>query len=94
MNLSISEVRATLPSVIDQVVAGDEVVVTRHGTPVAVIVRPDRVRPGKGVVAVDQAQTLGTLLAEGAKQSLDDVAITSEAAEALLAFVRSGRETR
>ncbi|MCA1671010.1 MAG: type II toxin-antitoxin system Phd/YefM family antitoxin, partial [Actinobacteria bacterium] len=42
--LSVSEARATLPEVLDRVADGDEITITRHGQPVAVLVRPDAVR--------------------------------------------------
>ena len=39
-----TEARASLPEILDLVEAGDEVMLTRHGKPVAVIVRPDALR--------------------------------------------------
>jgi antitoxin (DNA-binding transcriptional repressor) of toxin-antitoxin stability system len=42
--ISISQARAELPRIIDRVDAGEEVTITRHGTAVAVIVRPDLLR--------------------------------------------------
>lgn len=44
MEVSFTEVRADLAKVLDRVSAGDEVTITRHGRPVAVLVRPDRLR--------------------------------------------------
>ncbi|MBO0805924.1 MAG: type II toxin-antitoxin system Phd/YefM family antitoxin [Nocardiopsaceae bacterium] len=43
--LTMTEARATLPRVLDRVAAGEEVTITRRGKPVAVVMRPDIVRP-------------------------------------------------
>jgi prevent-host-death family protein len=42
--VSVSEARANLPALLDEVVEGEEVTITRHGTPIAVLVRPRRLR--------------------------------------------------
>ena len=42
--LAISEARTTLPTLVDRVQQGEEVTITRHGEPVAVLVRPDALR--------------------------------------------------
>jgi len=39
--MTISEARAALPEVLDRVAGGEEVTITRHGRPVAVVIRPD-----------------------------------------------------
>ena len=39
--MTISEARAELPDVVSRVAAGEEVTLTRHGRPAAVLVRPD-----------------------------------------------------
>jgi len=39
--ISASEARAALPEILDRVLAGEEVTITRHGQAVAVVVRPD-----------------------------------------------------
>jgi nucleotide-binding universal stress UspA family protein len=46
--LTISEARAALPEVVTRAAEGEEITITRHGAPVAVMVRPDIVwaRPG------------------------------------------------
>ena len=43
-SMSVTEARAALPDVPDRVIAGEEVTITRHGQPVAVIVRPETMR--------------------------------------------------
>jgi prevent-host-death family protein len=42
--VSVSEARANLPALLDEVTEGEEVTITRHGKPVAVLVRPRRLR--------------------------------------------------
>src|SRR3954466_843032 len=42
--VSVSEARAALPALLDEVAQGEEVTITRHGRPVAVLVRPRRLR--------------------------------------------------
>lgn len=39
--MTISEARAALPEVVSRVTEGEEVTITRHGRPAAVVVRPD-----------------------------------------------------
>ena len=39
--MTISEARAALPEVLNRVAEGEEITITRHGRPVAVVVRPD-----------------------------------------------------
>jgi antitoxin (DNA-binding transcriptional repressor) of toxin-antitoxin stability system len=39
--MTLSEARAALPDVLTRVAQGEEITITRHGRPVAVVVRPD-----------------------------------------------------
>ena len=39
--MTISEARAALPEVLNRVAEGEEVTITRHGRPIAVVIRPD-----------------------------------------------------
>ena len=43
-SMSASEARAALPELLNRVEGGEEVTITRHGHPVAVLVRPDSLR--------------------------------------------------
>ena len=64
--MTISEARAALPEVLNRVAEGEEVTITRHGRPVAVVVRPDIVwhqtGPGK-------TETLVAALRESARRN-------------------------
>ena len=46
--MTVSEARAALPEVLNQVEDGEEITITRHGRPVAVIVRPEITLPAPG----------------------------------------------
>jgi antitoxin (DNA-binding transcriptional repressor) of toxin-antitoxin stability system len=46
--LTISEARAALPEIVTRAAEGEEITITRHGAPVAVMVRPDIVWTGSG----------------------------------------------
>jgi antitoxin (DNA-binding transcriptional repressor) of toxin-antitoxin stability system len=39
--MTISEARAALPEVVNRAAEGEEITITRHGQPAAVVVRPD-----------------------------------------------------
>lgn len=93
--MTASQARAALPEILDRVLAGEEVTITRHGEPVAIVVRPDAVRVRRADDALAQAERLRALLAEGRASRLDDVpTLTSHRADALVADVRAARATR
>lgn len=94
-NVSVSEARAILPELLDRVLAGEEVTLTRHGRAVAVMVRPDalRARRADGVLAA--AVRLQDVL--DSRRSVPLAAtptMSAERAEALLADVRESRSGR
>lgn len=43
-SVTITQARATLPDLIERVLAGEEVTLTRHGVPVVVMVHPNALR--------------------------------------------------
>jgi antitoxin (DNA-binding transcriptional repressor) of toxin-antitoxin stability system len=93
--MTASQARAALPEILDRVLAGEEVTITRHGEPVAIVVRPDAVRARRADDALAQAERLRALLAEGRASRLDDVAtLTTHRADALVADVRAARAAR
>jgi antitoxin (DNA-binding transcriptional repressor) of toxin-antitoxin stability system len=92
--MTASEARAALPELLDRVAAGDEVTITRHGQPVAVVVRPDALRSRRADGALAAAEKIRTLLAAGRRTSLTAAGLTEARAEELIAEVRSGRERR
>lgn len=68
--MSVSEARAALPAVLDRVEEGDEVTITRHGRPVAVVVRIDALRARRATEAAADAERVRELLERGRKTSL------------------------
>ena len=91
----MTEARATLPELVDRVLNGEEVTLTRHGVAGAVLVHPNRGRslPAQRVLA--EAQSLRAMLDEAAGQSLEPgEGITAERAEELVAHVDWSRGER
>jgi prevent-host-death family protein len=93
--MSVSEARASLPEILDRVIAGEEVTITRHGREVAVLVRPDAIRVRRADQALAQAERLRSLLDQGRNARLADAPVVSaERAEELVADVAAGRSRR
>ena len=93
--MTVSEARAALPEILDRVSAGDEVTLTRHGQPVAVIVRPDTLRARRADEAFATAATVRDLLERGRRAPLNDRPQLSRArADELIAEVSAGRDAR
>src|SRR6516165_3794764 len=94
-SMSASEARAALPELLNRVEDGEEVVITRHGRPVAVLVRPDALRARRAETAFDDAARIHALLAEAAVAPLPKGAgLTEERAEELIAEIRASRDAR
>ncbi len=90
--MSVSDARAALPEILDRVQAGEEVTITRHGKPVAIVVRPDTLRARRADQALARAERLRQLLGDGRARRLSASPALSEArAEELLADLRASR---
>ncbi|HSL59722.1 MAG TPA: type II toxin-antitoxin system prevent-host-death family antitoxin [Acidimicrobiales bacterium] len=93
--MSVSQARAALPEVLDRVLAGEEVTITRHGQPVAVVVRPDALRARRADRSLADAELLRDLLQQARATQLDDApAMSAERAEQLIAEVAASRSVR
>jgi len=93
--MTVSEARAALPQILDRVLAGEEVTLTRHGEPVAVVVRPDALRVRRADEALAAAGRLRDALDRGRRTSLRRrPTLPEDRAEELVADVRAGRATR
>ncbi len=93
--MTISEARAALPLIVQQVADGEEVTITRHGEKVAVVVHPDALRVRRAGPVFEQAAAIEALLAKGRSTHVSDAPrLSHEAAEDLLAEVRASRSIR
>jgi antitoxin (DNA-binding transcriptional repressor) of toxin-antitoxin stability system len=92
--LSASEARATLPQLLTRVEAGEEIVLTRHGREVAVIVRPDVLRLRRARPAIDAAADVHARLEAARRAPLPDRGLSRRRAEAQVAEVRADRDSR
>jgi antitoxin (DNA-binding transcriptional repressor) of toxin-antitoxin stability system len=67
--MTVSEARAALPEVLTRVAAGEEITITRYGSPIAVVVRPDiRWSQPRAEVIMDETEGLVRILRERAKR--------------------------
>jgi len=90
--VTVSEARAALPRILDRVLAGDEVTITRHGQPVAVVVRPDSLRARRASERMADAERVRDLIAASRRAKLRArPTMNEEQAAALLADVRAAR---
>lgn len=95
MIISSTDARATLPDILDRVLAGEEVTITRHGQPVAVVVRPDALLVRRAERALATAAAVGDALEAGRSARLSSTeGLSLERADELVADVRSSRQQR
>lgn len=95
VRLTATEARAALPEVLDRVERGEEVTITRHGRPVAVVVRPDALRSRRADTALADAAQIEALLAAGRASNLATAETLDDArADELIAEIRAGRRRR
>ncbi len=93
--MTVSEARAALPELLDRVLAGEEVTITRHGRAVAVVVRPDAVRVRRADRAIADAERVRDLLDHARFTPLSDSpAVSAERARVLIDHVVAGRSAR
>lgn len=83
--LNVTDARANLPALLDRVDQGEEVTITRHGAPVAVLVAPGALRVRRVDSVFAEAEEIGRLL----EVPGDDVpALSAERADELAAAIR------
>jgi len=93
--MSVSEARAALPELLDRVLAGEEVTITRHGQAVAVLVRPDALRVRRADRALADVERLHDLFDRARATPLPDTpTLSAERAHELVADVAAGRSAR
>ncbi len=95
VSMTVSEARAALPELLSRVEGGEEITITRHGRPAAVLVRPDALRSRRAEAALEDAGRIHELLTQAAGQPLPEgPGLTAQRAEELVAAIRAGRDTR
>jgi prevent-host-death family protein len=95
MIVTASDARATLPDLLDRVANGEEVTITRHGQPVAVLVRPDALRSRRAAELFKKTDELHDLLESARHLELSSLpGLSNERAEELIASVRASRDAR
>jgi antitoxin (DNA-binding transcriptional repressor) of toxin-antitoxin stability system len=93
--VTASEARAALPELLSRVEDGEEVTITRHGRPVAVLVRPNALRSRRARGALEEADRIHELLTEAAATALPvGSGLTAQRAEELIGEIRAGRDAR
>ena len=94
--MTVSEARAALPEVLNRVANGEEITITRHGHPVAVVVRPDIMwSRSRSEAVLGESTRLNELLAAAAHSDLAQAGtITERYADELVAAIRADREGR
>ncbi|WP_205740903.1 type II toxin-antitoxin system Phd/YefM family antitoxin [Haloactinopolyspora alba] len=91
--MSLSEARAELPALLDRVEHGEEVTITRHGRPVAVVLRPDTVRSRRAESALAGAAEVRELMERARNTPLSEVSgLSAEYADELVADIRADRD--
>ncbi len=94
VSVTASEARATLPQLLNRVEAGEEIILTRHGRQIAVIVRPDALRIRRAGPALDAAARIHDRLEAARRAPLSNRGLTRRRAEELAVEMRSGRDSR
>jgi prevent-host-death family protein len=93
--VSVSEARAALPELLNRVLSGEEVTITRHGRAVAVVVRPDALRSRRAEEALASAARVRDLLAAGRRSRPSTTGgLRARRAKELVADVRKARDHR
>jgi antitoxin (DNA-binding transcriptional repressor) of toxin-antitoxin stability system len=94
VTLTVSQARASLPELLTRVEDGEEVTITRHGRPVAVLVRPDIMRSRAKVIIEDAGRIHELIAAPSVSEPPGHGGLTAERADQLVSAIRSGRESR
>jgi hypothetical protein len=93
--MTVSEARAALPQVLDRVADGEAVTITRHGRPVAVVVRPDVLWSRRVSAVLDDAARIHEMLDGAAVVPLPEgPGLTAQRAEELIGAIRAARDAR
>ena len=86
-----SDARQTLPELLDRVQDGEEITITRHGRPVAVLVDPKRLRNPRAAEVWAQVDAFEAQMEALRGQPLKRT-LSAEYAEELIAQIRADRD--
>jgi len=92
--VTITEARAKLPQLVDEVQAGGEVVLTRHGLPVAVLMRPEAAVRSRHPELAAQVDELHRRLVEARSRPFDPTACSPQWADEMVAAIRADRDAQ
>ncbi|MBL8775774.1 MAG: type II toxin-antitoxin system Phd/YefM family antitoxin [Acidimicrobiales bacterium] len=93
LTMSVSEASASLAAILDRVVEGDEITITRNGRAVAVVIRPDRLRFRRGAPALEEAERLRERMEDARRRPLSSTnGLAPGRAEELVAQIRADRD--
>jgi prevent-host-death family protein len=95
LTYTASEARAKLPEIIDFVVGGQEISITRHGKPVVVVVSPEklRIRRPAALEAIRRGEEIGRRIDEArGKPLLPHGGLPPGRADELVAEIRADRD--
>lgn len=93
--MTATEARARLPEILDRVARGEEITITRHDEPVAVVIAPGALRHRRpaAAAAIARADELGRRLDRMRDEPLRLTgAISVERAEELVREIRADRD--
>lgn len=90
--LTVTEARAILPEVLDRVERGEEITITRHGRPAAVLLRPDLVRTRRAERTIEQARSVAAMLGASRDRPLPDPTLDPQRAQEWVDAVRADRD--
>jgi prevent-host-death family protein len=92
LTMTVSQARASLPEVLARVNDGEEVTITRHGRPIAVLVRPDALRSRRAEAVLAEAEKVHDMLEEARRSPRPGrPGLTPERADELVRSVRADR---
>jgi hypothetical protein len=94
VTMTVSQARAALPDLLTRVEEGEEVTITRHGRPIAILVRPDIMRRRAHVVIEDAALIHDFVSSAGGSDIADQPGLSAKRAESLVRQIREGRDRR
>ena len=90
--LTVSEARAILPEVLDRVERGEEITITRHGRPAAVLLRPDAVRARRAERVIERAREVAELVSAARGRPLAEAAVSPEHGQEWTDAIRADRD--